>query len=84
VGIVRRLNKIFYLKVGVGYGIRNLSWQKSDGDWVNIAPNSFSGLEASVGMQMMFGHFVLSADAVVPPTKIGKYCEARIGVGFAF
>ena len=84
VGIVRRLNKIFYLKAGVGYGIRNLSWQKSDGDWVNIAPNSFSGLEASVGMQMMFGHFVLSADAVVPPTKIGKYCEARIGVGFAF
>lgn len=84
VGIVRRLNKIFYLKAGVGYGIRNLSWQKSDGDWVNIAPNSFSGLEASAGMQMMFGSFVISAEAVVPTTKIGKYCEARIGVGFAF
>ena len=39
-GVIRRLNKMFYIKAGVGYGIRSLSWQKSDGNWVNIDGNS--------------------------------------------
>lgn len=84
VGVIRRLNKTFYLKAGVGYGVRSLSWQKSDGDWVNVAPYSHKGIEVSLGMQMMLGGFVLSAEAVVPPTEFDKYCEARIGIGFAF
>ncbi len=83
-GVIRRLNKIFYLKAGVGYGVRSLSWQKSDGEWVNVAPYSHKGIEVSLGMQMMFGGFVLSAEAVVPPMALTKYCEARIGIGFAF
>lgn len=83
-GIIRRLNKTFYIKAGVGYGIRSLLWQKSDGDWVSIEGYSVKGLEASLGLQMMFGRFVLSLDGELPLSNIGSYSEIRIGVGYAF
>lgn len=83
-GIIRRLNKTFYIKAGVGYGIRSLLWQKSDGDWVSIEGYSVKGLEASLGLQMMFGRFVLSLDGELPLSNIGNYSEIRIGIGYAF
>lgn len=83
-GVIRRLNKMFYIKAGVGYGIRSLSWQKSDGNWVNIDGNSVRGLEASLGMQMMFGRFVFSLDGALPVSNFGNYGEIRIGVGYTF
>lgn len=80
-GGVMRLNDMLFLKAGVGFGNRSLSWKTLDDRWVRNSGYSAVGVDASVGMMFNFGGFVLSLDAVT--TNFSIY-EGRIGLGYSF
>ena len=80
-GGVMRLNDMMYLKAGVGFGNRSLSWKTLDDRWVRNSGYSAVGVDASVGMIFNFGGFVLSLDAVTTNFSI---FEGRIGLGYSF
>lgn len=80
-GGVMRLDDMFYLKAGVGFGNRSLSWKTLDDRWVRNKGYSAVGLDVSAGMMFNFGGFVLSLDAVTTNFKI---FEGRIGLGYSF
>jgi hypothetical protein len=80
-GGVMRLNDMMYLKAGVGFGNRSLSWKTLDDRWVRNGGYSAVGVDVSAGMMFRFGGFVLSLDAVTTNFKI---FEGRIGLGYSF
>lgn len=80
-GGVMRLNDMMYLKAGVGFGNRSLSWKTLDNRWVRNSGYSAVGVDASVGMMFNFGGFVLSLDAVTTNFSI---FEGRVGLGYSF
>lgn len=80
-GGVMRLNDMMYVKAGVGFGNRSLSWKTLDDRWVRNGGYSAVGLDLSAGMMFNFGGFVLSLDAVT--TNFSIY-EGRIGLGYSF
>ena len=81
VGGLARLAKPVYLKLGVGYGSRNLYWLTEDDTYYLNASYSYKGLETSAGLQFDLGGFVLSLEAV---TTDFKYLEGKLGLGYAF
>ena len=80
-GGVMRLNDAMYLKAGLGFGNRSLSWKTLDDRWVRNGGYSAVGLDVSVGMMFNFGGFALSLDAVTTNFKV---FEGRIGLGYSF
>lgn len=80
-GGVMRLNDMMYLKAGMGFGNRSLSWKTLDDRWVRNGGYSAVGVDVSAGMMFNFGGFVLSLDAVTTNFKI---FEGKIGLGYSF
>lgn len=80
-GGVMRLNDAMYLKAGLGFGNRSLSWKTLDDRWVRNGGYSAVGVDVSAGMMFNFGGFVLSLDAVTTNFKI---FEGRVGLGYCF
>ena len=80
-GGVMRLNDLMYVKAGVGFGNRSLSWKTLDDRWVRNGGYSAVGVDVSAGMMFRFGGFVLSLDAVTTNFKI---FEGKIGLGYSF
>lgn len=80
-GGVMRLNDAMYLKAGLGFGNRSLSWKTLDDRWVRNSAYSTVGVDVSAGMMFNFGGFILSLDAVTTNFKI---FEGKIGLGYSF
>ena len=80
-GGVMRLNDMMYLKAGVGFGNRSLSWKTLDNRWVRNGGYSAVGVDVSAGMMFRFGGFVLSLDAVTTNFSI---FEGKVGLGYSF
>ena len=80
-GGVMRLNDMMYLKAGLGFGNRSLSWKTLDDRWVRNSGYSAVGVDVSAGMMFNFGGFVLSLDAVTTNFSI---FEGRVGLGYSF
>ena len=80
-GGLMRLNDWMYLKAGVGFGNRSLSWKTLDDRWVRNGGYSAVGVDVSAGMMFRFGGFVLSLDAVTTNFSI---FEGKIGLGYSF
>ena len=80
-GGVIRLNNMMYLKAGVGFGNRSLSWKTLDDRWVRNGGYSAVGVDVSAGMLFRFGGFILSLDAV--STNFSVF-EGRVGLGYSF
>ncbi len=80
-GGMMRLNDATYLKAGLGFGNRSLSWKTMEDRWVRNGGCSAVGVDVSVGMLFNFGGFALSLDAVTTNFKI---YEGRIGLGYCF
>jgi len=81
VGGIARLAKPVYLKLGVGYGFRNLYWLTEDDTYYLNAQHSYNGVETLAGLQLDLGGFVLSLETV---TTDFKYLEGKLGLGYAF
>ena len=80
-GIMYRVAKPMAIKLGVGYGIRNLAFSTFDGDYVMIKSASHKGLECSAGVHLSLGRMALSVDLLT----IGfKYSEIKVGIGYNF
>ena len=80
-GGVMRLNDAMYLKAGLGFGNRSLTWKTLDDRWVRNGGYSAVGVDVSAGMMFNIGGFVLSLDAVTTNFKI---FEGKIGLGYSF
>lgn len=80
-GMVMKIVPSLAWTLGVGYGNRTLCWETEDGQWVKNTGYSTQGLDAAMGLQGKFGHFVVSLEAV---TTNFKTLEAKLGLGFSF
>ena len=76
-----RLSGPWIARLGLGYGIRTLSWEKEDVSWLRNDGYSVEGLEVAAGMQLHWKGIVFSAEAV---TTRFQNVEAKIGVGIVF
>ena len=80
-GAMYRIAKPLSIKLGVGYGVRNLAFTTQDSDCINIPSASHSGLECSAGVHLSFGKMAFSVDVI----SIGfKYSEVKLGIGYNF
>ncbi|MBO6025786.1 MAG: hypothetical protein J6P73_00895 [Bacteroidales bacterium] len=88
IGGVARLAKPLYVKLGAGYGFRNLFWLTEDGDYYYNKDYSYRGLEISGGLQFHLGSVVVSMEASALPEwgveGYGYYLEGKFGLGYAF
>ena len=80
-GILFRVARPVALRAGVGYGIDEMCYEATDGQWFKDKVNCQKGLDTSLGVQCNFGSIVVSADAVA--TDFNRL-EAKIGVGYSF
>ena len=84
-GGVMRLNDWLYVKAGLGYGNRSLSWKTIDDRWVRNGGYSIEkGLDVSAGGMCIFKNFVVSLDGVVSTNFNNFIFEGRIGIGYSF
>ena len=74
-------NNMIGLYVGAGYGVRELLWEKSNGDWVKYAPTSAAGVSAGAGVIGSIAGFTLIAGV---NTIQFKYLEMEFGIGYTF
>ena len=80
-GAMYRIAKPLSIKLGVGYGVRNLAFTTQDGDCIKIPSASHSGLECSAGVHLSFGKMAFSVDVL----SVGfKYSELKLGIGYNF
>ena len=80
-GGMMRVAEPLYVRVGVGYGARNLCWQDKEQNWYKIKGYSFQGVDVSAGIQAHLGGFVLSLEAV---TTNFQTLEGKLGLGYSF
>ena len=74
-------NNMIGLYVGAGYGMRELLWEKENGDWVKYTPTSVAGISAGVGVIGSIAGFTLTAGV---NTIQFNYLEMEFGVGYTF
>lgn len=74
-------NNMIGLYVGAGYGMRELLWEKSNGDWVKYNPTSASGVSAGAGVIGSVAGVTLTAGV---NTIQFKYLEIEFGIGYTF
>ena len=80
-GAMYRIAKPLSIKLGVGYGVRNLAFTTQNSDCIKIPSASHSGLECSAGVHLSFGKMAFSVDVI----SIGfKYSELKLGIGYNF
>ena len=80
-GGVMRLSDMMYLKAGLGFGNRSLSWKTLDDRWVRNGGYSAVGVDVSAGMMFNIKGFIFSLDAVTTNFKI---FEGKVGLGYSF
>lgn len=80
-GGLMRIAKPVYARVGVGFGIWNVSWETVEKKCYLNKAYSIQGVDVSGGLQFHLGAFVLSAEAV---TTNFKTIEGKLGLGMAF
>lgn len=80
-GAMVRVAEPLCLRVGVGYGMRVKSWYTIDKTLINMADDSWKGVDLSAGAQLHLKGFVLSLDAV---TTSFKDMEIKAGVGYSW
>ena len=80
-GGMMRLSDMFYAKVGVGYGMRNLCWKDVNGQYYRNIGYSVTGVDVSAGLQMHVGKLALSLECV---TTNFKTIEGKLGLGMTF
>jgi hypothetical protein len=74
-------NNMIGLYVGAGYGMRELLWEKSNGDWVKYNPTSASGVSVGAGVIGSVAGVTLTAGV---NTIQFKYLEIEFGIGYTF
>ena len=80
-GMIYRISEPLALRVGAGYGVRNVVYELNDNKKAKNTDLSAAGLDVSAGAQMKFGKFMVSVDAV---STNFKYFEAKLGLGITF
>lgn len=80
-GGMMRVVEPVYVRVGVGYGVRNLCWQDKEQNWYKIKGYCFQGVDVSAGVQAHLGGLVVSLEAV---TTNFQTLEGKLGVGYVF
>lgn len=80
-GVMFKLVDELALKVGAGYGIRNTSYEMTDGKYVKNTDISATGIEVSVGTHYKLGKLIMSLDVVTTSFKI---FEAKLGIGMGY
>ena len=80
-GPILRINRNLALFGGAGYGIRQLCWEDSEGDWMLVEDRSHRGVCCELGATLLLGRTALSASWLTIPLK---YNSATIAVGFCF
>lgn len=78
-GAVYKVAEPLSLRIGAGYGVRNTAYELGGGELVKNTDISVSGVDASVGIMIRLGKFVVSLDAVTTSFKI---YEAKLGIGY--
>ena len=81
VGGVIRVAEPMCIRVGVGYGARNLCWQTQDDRWYRNKEFSLQGIDLSAGIQLHLGGFVMSLEGI---TTNFQTVEGKLGLGYAF
>ena len=74
-------NNMIGLYAGVGYGQRELLWEKVNGDWVKYNPTSANGVSAGAGVIGSIAGVTLTAGV---NTIQFKYLEMEFGIGYTF
>lgn len=80
-GGMMRVAEPIYVRVGVGYGERNLCWQDKEQQWYKIKGYCLQGVDVSAGVQAHLGGFVVSLEAV---TTNFQTLEGKVGLGYVF
>ena len=80
-GMTYRIAEPLALRLGVGYGVRNVAYKLNDDKTAKNTDLSAAGVDVTAGAQMKFGKFMVSLDAV---TTNFKYFEAKLGLGITF
>ena len=80
-GVVVKLYGPLCFRAGAGYGSNTNLWTTLGGQTVKFSKESFSGIEATLGMQLNIKGLTVSLDML---TTNFKTLEAKIGVGVCF
>ena len=80
-GPVYRLNDHFSVYGGLGYGMRSLCWEDSEGAWMEVTDASRRGLCAELGANLHLGRFTLGAGWLGLPFS---YNALSVSVGWSF
>lgn len=80
-GVVVRLYGPLCMRAGAGYGTNTRLWTTVGGQTVKFSSDSFSGVDATLGMQLNLKGITVSLDMV---TTNFKTLEAKIGVGVCY
>ena len=80
-GVVVKLYGPLCFRAGAGYGSNTNLWTTLGGQTVKFSTGSFSGIEATLGMQLNIKGLTVSFDML---TTNFKTLEAKIGVGVCF
>ena len=80
-GLLIRMAKPVYLKVGAGYGMRIRAAETLNGQYVKYPANTYEGIEATAGVMFRLGGFAISLDAV---TTNFQMMEMKVGLGFGW
>lgn len=80
-GVVVKLYGPLCFRAGAGYGSNTTLWTTLGGQTVKFSKESFSGIEATLGMQLNIKGLTVSLDML---TTNFKTLEAKIGVGVCF
>lgn len=80
-GMIYRLSEPLAVRIGAGYGIRNVVYELNDNKKAKNTDLSAAGLDVTAGVQMKLGKWMVSIDAV---STNFKYFDAKLGLGIIF
>ena len=80
-GLVIKMVGPFYLRTGVGYGMRVKSWNSNDMGLVKIERDSYSGVDVAAGLQLNLKGLTMSFDVV---SNNFKTLEYKLGIGYCW
>ena len=80
-GTLVRLGCPLYLYAGIGFGMRQVQWETTDGQWIKYSPGSLMGFSGDIGLMGCIKGFTISAGV---NTINFKYMEIEAGIGWMF
>lgn len=80
-GMILNFDYDIYLNLGAGYGVRDMYYKDSAGDYALVEDSSYHGLTLDAGVTCRLGCFALSAGAM---TTAFKTIDVVVGLGFMF